>query len=919
MTRRMPRADTALWIDLDLTEAARGGRLAPAFACEPTLRLLADAISSSHPRSPVLVGASGVGKTAILHELIRRAVAGEGPAVLRDHRVVQLSLTNIAARFKDRQAAANFAGQLFDAFAAEGEVVVIRDVHAAYALDWEPVLFRYLSTSGLPLLGEGQAQPVEQMVEYSSDLAAHLVTLPVVQPDLPTVRRIVEEWCAWHGREGGRTVTPEAQRLAIELTGRFRGDRPFPRKALDLLACARDLATPAPDGTVLVTEADVLRRFSETTRVPTHLVDPAVPLDLTELRRFVEQRLLGQEEAADAVVRVVSLLKAGLADLSRPLGVFLFVGPTGVGKTHTAQLLAEYLFGDRERVIRLNLTDFAAENAVAELFGYPHAPDPGARAGVLTTRLRGHAFGVLLLDEFEKAHPRVFDSFMQLFDEGRFVNGAGDTVSLTSLIVIATSNAGAEVYREHRPGFHGEPDVRALDQELDRRLHRTFKVELLNRFDRVVHFHPLDRTHIRAIATRELGLLVQRSGVQSRGLRVEVEPELVEWLAAHGYHPHYGARFLRRELERNVTAALAEAIVRERPAAGARVALGVRGDRVQVRVYAPAPPVAEVRLPSTEGEKTRQLDRRALYAEARTWVERWAPLFREHAERREQASRLVEASMAPAFWSDPAQAEATLRRYKALDARLQADERLLLPARNLQDLLERNPALPDLARQVEAAARAWREWTDLGLAEGPDTAWVVVRSGDAMHPSPSFIADLVGCYRAWFPRRGLDVGVVAEQVENGKVVAAALEVDGAGAWQVASMEHGRHRRRLGEVVERARVEVLVPRGDTPAPPVHDARRVRGTLLAHRSARVTLAVPGRGIRETWFGSDRATLARLAGDLAASLAAPPGEPELVRTYGLTGGVVQDPRTGAAHPSARDVLKGDLQVFFDAWRSR
>lgn len=912
--------NVAEWIDLDLREAARAGQLAPAFEVDHHIRLLEDLLTVTPARSPILTGPSGVGKTAIVHELIRRAVSGDGLAMLRDHPVVQLSLRNLAANFKDKEKAADFARQLFDRFAADRTIVFVRDVHVAYALDWEPILYRYLCNSGLPLLGEGYAGAVDQLLEYSSDLAERMVPIPVDEPRPEAVFRIVERWCDEQQARTGRGITADAQRLAVELTGRFLGDRPFPRKVLELLARARDLAAPTEGETTTIGPRDVVARFTERTRVPAHLVDPDVPLDLAGFRAFLEERLLGQEEAIDAVVRVVALLKAGLSTIGRPLGVFLFVGPTGVGKTHTAQLLAEYLFGDRNRMIRINLTDYGGDNGPALLIGTPFGNEQ-QQQGVLARRLRGHSFGVLLLDELEKASPAVHDALMQLFDEGRFINGAGETISVQSLILIATSNAGAEVFRETGLGFRPPPDHDALDAELDRRLHRLFKVELLNRFDRVVHFHPLDRTHIRAIAHRELTGLARREGVVNRGLALEIEPEVVEWLAAHGYHPHYGARFLRRELERHVTAAVADAIVREQPARGARLQLGVQGNRATVRVLQPVEPVATVRLP--DAPRPRALDRRALLEAAREWIARFDAMEREHAERREQASALTERAAAPGFWDEPDQAEAVLRRFKALDARLQADERLLAPARGLRERLESAaPPLDELARRVEAVADAWRQWVDLGSAEGPDAVWVVVRASDPLAPDAALVADLVALYRGWFPRRHLAVDVVAEQEGPGGAVAAAvLEVEGPAAWKVTTMEAGRHRRRTpaGDV-ERVRVEVLPQRDE--GPPnlrIADARRVRGRLLERRAVRLRLDAPARGLSETWFGADRTVLARVAGDLQASLAAPPTEAPVARTYALTGGVVQDPRTGAVHPSVRDVLRGDLDVFWEAWKTR
>ncbi|MCA9493794.1 MAG: AAA family ATPase, partial [Myxococcales bacterium] len=417
--------DIDRWVDRDLGLIAR--ELQPAFEVDDLVAQAEEVLRAAGNRTPVLVGANGVGKTAIIHELVRRAHDGRGVPLLRQARVLQFSMRAISARFKEKSDGANFFGELVSAILASPDPIVpfFKDIHLAYMLDWEPSLHRLLSSLPHGALGEGLPRELEQLVDYWSDLSEHLVPIPVEEPPTDKVRAIVARWCD-HQHARGRNFRPEAQRGAIELTARFMGDRPFPRKVLELLRQTADF-TPAEDGeTRPVTLRDVVRRFGQLTRVPERLVDPDHQLDLAEVHDFVAHRLLGQDEAVDAVVRMIALMKAGLADLRRPFGTFLFVGPTGVGKTFCAQLLAEYLFGDAHRLLRLNLADYGEAYHVAVLFGDPHGHSPNDQRGLLTRRLAGNPFGVLLLDEFEKANPRVHDGFLQLIDEGRFINGMGE-------------------------------------------------------------------------------------------------------------------------------------------------------------------------------------------------------------------------------------------------------------------------------------------------------------------------------------------------------------------------------------------------------------------------------------------------------------------------------------------------------------
>ncbi|MBX2799871.1 MAG: AAA family ATPase [Myxococcales bacterium] len=924
------------WIDRDLTEAVRASALPPAFAVDEVVEQAEDVLKAMGTRSPVLIGPRGVGKTAIVYELIRRAQQGVGVKMLEEARVVQLSLRAISARFKERSDGTNFFADLCSAIVTHPTPIVpfIRDVHLAYALDWEPTLHHLVAQLEHPILAEGLPREFERLIEYWTDLTDHLVAIPVAEPTQVRMRTLLGAWCGWYESESGRGFKPEAQRTALELTARFMGDRPFPRKTLDLMRQTVDFlgdATTSNGEIKPVGVADVVRRFSQLTRVPPRLVDPDEDLDLAGVRGFVADRLLGQQEAVDAVVRMIALMKAGLADLRRPFGTFLFAGPTGVGKTWCAQLLAEYLFGDRHRLVRINMAEYAEPHHALTVFGNPHANSMADQRGVLARRLQGNPFGVLLLDEFEKAHQKVHDGFLQLFDEGRYINGRSETVGVTSMIIIATSNAGAEVFRESGLGFERATSMRELDRELDRRLHRQFRFELINRFDRVVHFHPLDRSCIRAIARRELSELAQRDGLKGRQIEVEVDAEVLDWLVAHGYHPHWGARFLRREIERHVAGTLAEFIVRDTPPKGSRLAVGVRHDRIEARLV--SKPAGKARVPSATarggavGEvRPLPLERGVLAEEARTWLARFEPLIAESESRQEQSSTLIEASTAPGFWDDSDHAQEVLRRYKTVDARLQADGRLLQPVSRLRQWLEDDDTddLAFVAGLLGDVATSYRRWLEIGSEEAPGGAWLVLSPADSVVEAADWLSELVAMYTGWFRRKALAYEVVAEQVERGIARRLVMEVEGAGVLRLLEMEQGEHRRRGPEgQVQRALVEVIPRREGTVedeiVSAVQDARRTKGVVIERRAARVQLDLPGRGMKLKLYGTARESLQLLARDLGAAMASPRPQLDIARSYGIRGGAVQDPRTQVSTPNLKDVLRGNLESFLQAWEVR
>jgi len=909
------------WIDKDLSAAAREGELAPAFEVTDIVHQAEEILRAVGNRSPVIVGPVGIGKTAVIHELLRRARSGEGVAFLAEARVLQVSLRAIRARFKTPSEATTFFGKFCNAVVASKDPIVpfIPDIHQAFTFDWEPILHRLVTQLEHPILGEATPNEFDQLVDYWADLGQQLVALPIVEPPIPVVRRIVDDWCGWQERSYQREVSAAARRIAIELTARFMGDKPFPRKVLDLLRQTLDFG----DGEVIEV-ADVVKRFSQITRVPERLVDPKITLDLAEVRSFIADRLLGQEEAVDAVVRMIALIKAGLADLRRPLGTFLFVGPTGVGKTYCAQLLAERLFGTRRRLIRINMGDYASAQDAKILFGYPNASNPKDQRGMLAARMAGHPFGVLLLDEFEKAHASIHDRFLQLVDEGAFINGRGETVSVSSLIVIATSNAGADVYRRAGLGFEPTPNLVEQDRELDRRLNQIFRFEFLNRFDRIVHFHPLTRVHIRAIARRELTELSQREGLLARQLHVDVDAEVLDWLVSHGYHPHYGARFLRREIERSIAGTLAEFIVKNQPEPDSRIGLGVRRRRIHARMTA----AEKIRVHVDASGKRVNLNRTQLLKEAQAWLQRWEPLRREFDERVALASRLIEASNQRGFWDDVEHAQDVLRRYKDLDARIQADKRLMKPLAKLQRFVERaDDTLSDtMGDLVEQLALNYRRWMDLGHAGGSDAVWLVIGPADSVSPAPEWLVDLVAMYRGWLRRKGYTYEVVAEEIVDGEMVRLVIEVDGPGIGTLLEMEEGVHRRRVqGRAPERAMVsviprhtvgkEIVLPSGVS----VEDARRTRGVAVARRTVRLKMVIQSRGLTVVLHGNSRSTLEALAVDLSGYLAAPPASQAVARSYGHRGGLVRDPRTSASTGQLKEVSRGNLETFLRAWEAR
>jgi len=341
------------WLERDLTEAAQSGELPPAYEVDHVVDGVSELISAA--RHPIVTGDGGVGKTAVVYELIRRVAAGGGPMPLRGKRVLQFSIQTRMAGLRVNQPINAQFQMLIDALVAEGEGIApfIRDAHLAWDVGCGPLLNLMAMRFAGPIILEADARRLQAMLEDDGELHAAFSTQRVDEPTIETMMRLLDRWAADQQQRHGRSFTRDALTEALYLSHRFLSRARLPRKTIDLL---QQVGATAQRGSS-VTGAHTIEKFCSTHRVPRSLVDPKIALDLNELEGRFRSRVLGQREAVRAMIEMIGLIKAGLSDVRRPFGVFLFAGPTGVGKTHLAQLLAEYLFGSRDRVIRLNMAD----------------------------------------------------------------------------------------------------------------------------------------------------------------------------------------------------------------------------------------------------------------------------------------------------------------------------------------------------------------------------------------------------------------------------------------------------------------------------------------------------------------------------------------------------------------------------------
>jgi ATP-dependent Clp protease ATP-binding subunit ClpC len=633
----------------DLTQLARDGKIDPVIGRAGEIEQTIEVLSRRTKNNPVLIGEAGVGKTAIVEGIAAQIVDGDIPESLRGRRVVELDLTGLVAGTRYRGDFEERLKKVMDEIREHSDEVIafIDELHTVVTAGGSEgsagagnILKPALARGELHIIGATTLEEYRRNIEKDAALERRfqpiLVPEPSVLDTIEILRGLRDRYEAHHQVR----FTDEALVAAAELSERYITDRHLPDKAIDLIdqAGARTrlrVKRPTTDLRALEQEVQRLQRekdqavaaeqyerastlrdeiataqadleragsggaagipevgtteiaevVSRATGIPVTQLTEEERHRLLRLESVLHERVVGQEEAVEVVAEAIRRSRAGLGDPDRPIGSFLFLGPTGVGKTELARALAEALFGDSARITRLDMSEFQERHTVSRLVGSPPGYVGYEDAGQLTEAVRRRPYSVVLLDEIEKAHPDVFNTLLQLLDDGRLTDSQGRTVDFRNTVVIMTSNLGSEaIINTHGPlGFTSNaPGGNDLRDAVMRRLREAFRPEFLNRIDEIVVFRRLEPEQLAQIT--DLLLEETRRRLSAQDIAVEFTPAAVAWLAERGHEPQFGARPLRRAIQREVDNRLSRMVLGGELSPGQQVTVDVADGELAFRV-----------------------------------------------------------------------------------------------------------------------------------------------------------------------------------------------------------------------------------------------------------------------------------------------------------------------------------------------
>lgn len=562
----------------DLTKAAAAGALDPVVGRDTEIARMVEILGRRKKNNPMLIGEPGVGKSAIVEALALRIAAGNVPPVLKNKRVISLDIASVVAGTRYRgDFEKRFKGIIENLKANPDIVLFIDEFHtlvgaggAQGSLDAANMLKPALARGEIQCIGATTMEEFRKIVEKDGALDRRFQKVTVeatgIEDSIAILQKLKDNYQNFHNV----TYTDEAIEACVRQTDRYITDKQLPDKAIDAmdeagsmvrLRSARNHSLPNT-----VDADDVACVISRMTGIPVSKVAQSEGHRLLKMRETLQESVVGQNDAVDTVVRAIQRNRAGLKNPNRPVGTFLFFGPTGVGKTRLAKCLAEYLFDSEENIVRIDMSEYSEKFTSSRLVGAPPGYVGFEDGGQLSEKVRRKPYCVVLLDEIEKAHPDIFNILLQVLDEGRLTDNNGRTVSFKNTIVIMTSNVGTRELEEYGNGIGfaraGKDVISEKKGVVEKAVKKLFPPEFINRIDERVWFNPLSREDLQKIVDIELKSIRRR--VEEAGYKLSVPASVKAFIADAGYDPAYGARPLNRAMTKYIEDPVSEFIITDR-------------------------------------------------------------------------------------------------------------------------------------------------------------------------------------------------------------------------------------------------------------------------------------------------------------------------------------------------------------------
>ncbi len=569
---------------VDLTQEAREGRLEPLIGRSAELERTMQTLCRRLKNNPLHIGDSGVGKTAITHGLAHLIAHNNVPLPLQGFRILSLDMGALIAGTRYRGDFEERLKLVINEASKDGKTILfIDEIHTIVgagstggsAMDASNLLKPALARGSLRLIGSSTYEEYKRFVEKDHALTRRFQTIEIKEPSLEESHLIIEGLAERFATYHKVTYTPEALRACVDLSARFITERQLPDKAVDVMdeagAYLRLQQTATTEEQSVVDESLIERIVAKMSRTPEKTVSESDVERILSLENHLKAMVFGQDSAVQALAQTVKRSRAGLRKADKPMGSFLFVGPTGVGKTELAKSLAEQLGA---QLLRFDMSEYQEKHAAARLIGPPPGYVGYEEGGLLTEALRKHPHAILLLDEIEKAHRDIFNVLLSAMDYATITDNQGRKADLRNTIIIMTGNVGASDLTKSSIGFSGEKhDNSVLMQAVE----RTFSPEFRNRLDKIICFNQLPENVVEKIVTKELADLGELLIAQN--VTLTFSSKVCAWLAKKGYSKEYGARPLARVVENEVKEPLVDALLRGE-LNGKTVALSVRKEQL---------------------------------------------------------------------------------------------------------------------------------------------------------------------------------------------------------------------------------------------------------------------------------------------------------------------------------------------------